>query len=138
MKAIENTNEKKHIQYAVGRRKRASARVRMYEGEGKVTINGKSLEKLGVSKIKIKEVFDVIFNTELFKNYDFSVKVVGGGVYAQLEAARHGIARCIAKLSDDAKQTMRKLGLLTRDPREKERKKVYLVRARKAPQYSKR
>lgn len=128
----------KPIQYAIGRRKRAIAKVRMYEGNGEVIINEKPLAEYAPSKAVMAEFMQPIVASGVLEGHTFSVKVSGGGVIGQLEAAKHGIARCIAKISDDMKTTMRQGGYLTRDPREKERKKIYHVRARKSPQYSKR
>jgi small subunit ribosomal protein S9 len=128
----------KIIQYAVGRRKRAVARVRMYSGSGEVIINGKNIEEYTPSKAKLVEFMKPLVASGVADTHSFTVKVVGGGIAGQLEAARHGISRCIAKVNDDLKKTMKQGGFLTRDPREKERKKVYHVRARKSPQYSKR
>lgn len=126
------------LAYAVGRRKRAVARVRMYPGSGKIIINGKQLERFVSSESKIRDFLKPLEVAGVKESHDFTVKVVGGGVSGQLDAIRHGIARCIAKINDDLKKTMRQYGFLTRDPREKERKKVYHVGARKSPQYSKR
>ncbi len=138
-----NTNDKHTMSsdilaYAVGRRKRAVARVRMYQGSGKILINGKPLEKFVSSESKLRDFLKPLEIAGVREDHDFTVKVVGGGVSGQLDAVKHGIARCIAKINDDLKKTMRHYGFLTRDPREKERKKVYHVGARKSPQYSKR
>ena len=126
------------LQYSVGRRKRSVARVRMYRGSGVVEINEKPLEGLGYTEAQLIEFKKPLVVSNVLSDYDFTVKVVGGGKTGQLEAARHGIARCIAKINDDLRRLMRKNGFLTRDPREKERKKVYRIGARKSPQFSKR
>lgn len=126
------------LQFAVGRRKRAIARVRMYSGKGSITINSKSITDFARSETEAKEFMRPIVAAGMAEDHDFSVKVIGGGSAGQLEAARHGIARSIAKINEDLKKTMRDGGFLTRDPREKERKKIYHVRARKSPQFSKR
>lgn len=149
---VENKSEKKTIakvastkteiakpsRYAVGRRKRAVARVRMYPGNGEIIINEKPLDKFITSKAKMSEFMKPLIQAGVLETSKFTAKVIGGGTVAQIEAVRHGIARCIAQISEDMKKTMKQGGYLTRDPREKERKKVYHVRARKSPQYSKR
>lgn len=130
--------EGKVVQYAVGRRKRSVARVRMYEGNGEIIINGKTIEEYAPSKAVLVEALKPLEVSGVREGHTFTIKVIGGGVVGQLNAAKHGIARCIAKISEDMRKTMKQGGFLTRDPREKERKKVYHVRARKSPQYSKR
>ncbi len=132
------TKEKEILQYAVGRRKRAIARVRMYPGSGKILINEKPLESYVDSEAQRVEFLKPVVQSGMTDDHDFTVKVIGGGISGQLGAAQHGVARCIAKVNDDMKSAMRNGGFLTRDPREKERKKVYHVRARKMPQFSKR
>lgn len=126
------------LAFSVGRRKRSVARVRMYRGSGKIFFNGKLLEEVGFTKPQLIEFNKPIILSNFNNDYDFSIKAVGGGVTGQLMAARLGVARCIAKVNDDLRKLMRKNGFLTRDPREKERKKIYHVGARKSPQFSKR
>lgn len=126
------------IQYAVGRRKRAVARVRMYQGEGQSVINNIKLDDFVVSKAQLTEFAKPLVDAGMTDGHYFTAKVVGGGQAGQLGAVQLGLARCIAKVNEDLKKTMRAGGFLTRDPREKERKKVYHVRARKSPQFSKR
>ena len=104
---------KKPYFYGTGRRKKSVARVRVYEGTGKITINGRDID-------------------------DIVATVVGGGVSGQAGAIRHGLSRALIKLDADMRPTLKKAGLLTRDPRMKERKKYGLKAARKAPQFSKR
>ncbi len=128
----------KVVQYAVGRRKRAVARVRMYEGDGTIIINDMPIEKYAPTKSKLVEVLKPLEVSGVREGHMFTIKVVGGGISGQLDAAKHGIARVISKINEDLRKTMKQGGFLTRDPREKERKKVYHVRARKSPQYSKR
>lgn len=135
---LEKIEENKPLQYAVGRRKRAVARVRMYRGSGRVIINGKPVDELISSQADMNEFMKPLVISGVLESHDFTVKVVGGGIKGQFQAVQHGIARAIAKINDDLKKTMRQGGFLTRDPREKERKKIYHVRARKSPQYSKR
>jgi small subunit ribosomal protein S9 len=136
-KKEEKTNETP-MQYAVGRRKRAVARVRLFAGKGESVINGKTLEQFVVSKAQLTEFMKPIVLGGINDEHYFTAKVVGGGQAGQLGAVQLGISRCIAKINDDLKATMRSEGLLTRDPREKERKKVYHISARKSPQFSKR
>lgn len=123
---------------AVGRRKRAVARVRLYPGDGQVVINSKSLkEYFG----RPQDWQDTLAPLELTGNesrYNLSVLVKGGGVTGQAGAIRHGVARALLTMDPHLRPTLRRAGFLTRDPREKERKKPGLKRARKAPQYTKR
>lgn len=122
----------------VGRRKRAIATARLVNGKGKIIINDKAIiEYFGSTE------FESIINAPLVllskdKTVDISLKVSGGGLKAQAEAARLAIARALLALNEDFKPTLRKEGFLTRDSRVKERKKPGLKKARKAPQFSKR
>ena len=122
-----------------GRRKTAVARVRLLPGEGEIVINGRSLvEHFGsaIDEADIRLPFRV---TGTEGRYNAMIKVEGGGVTGQAGAIRHGIARALLQLDPDAHRVpLRQAGLLTRDPRMKERKKYGLKRARKAPQYTKR
>ncbi len=130
--------EKKHIIWSIGRRKTAVARVRLHPGEGSITVNGRTLEDYfprETAQMKILEPFVV---TETRGQYDTLVNVIGGGVSAQAEAVRHGISRALVRASEALRGALRKAGLLTRDPREVERKKYGHHKARKRPQYSKR
>lgn len=118
--------------YGTGRRKTAVARVRIYEkGKGLLTIN----EQETAADPLIVAPFTLVGETE---KWDISAKVVGGGRHSQREAIRLGVARALLKLNSDWRQTLKKEGYLTRDPREKERKKPGLKRARRAPQWAKR
>jgi small subunit ribosomal protein S9 len=123
---------------AVGRRKRAVARVRLYPGEGEMVINGKPLEEYFGRPQDWRDVRAPLELTETQNRYNLSVLVKGGGITGQAHAVRHGISRALLRADPDAKMTLRRAGFLTRDPREKERKKPGLKRARKAPQYTKR
>jgi small subunit ribosomal protein S9 len=123
---------------AVGRRKRAVARVRLYPGEGEMVINGKPLEEYFGRPQDWRDVMAPLVLTESQNRFNLSVLVKGGGITGQAHAVRHGISRALLRADPDAKMTLRRAGLLTRDPREKERKKPGLKRARKAPQYTKR
>ena len=121
-----------------GRRKTAVARVRLLAGEGEIVVNGRSLvEHFGaaVDENDLRMPFKVT-NTD--GRYNAMIKVEGGGVTGQAGAIRHGIARALLELDPEPRLQLRQAGLLTRDPRMKERKKYGLKRARKAPQYTKR
>ncbi len=129
------------VQYyeGIGRRKESSARVRIISGSGNFVINGKTLDeyfpRLG-DKEKILTPLDI--TGESRGQLDVSVLVKGGGVTGQSEAVKLGLARALIKMIPDYQPILRKAGHLTRDPREKERKKPGLKRARKAPTYTKR
>ena len=123
---------------AVGRRKRAVARVRLYPGEGEMVVNGKPLREYfsrSQDWLGVNAPFEV---TSSEKRFNLSVIVKGGGVTGQADAVRHGVARALMLADPAFKPVLRRAGFLTRDPREKERKKPGLKRARKAPQYTKR
>ena len=123
---------------AVGRRKKAIARVRLIPGEGNVTINKRSLDEyFGLETLKTL-VRQPLTLTETGARYDVVVNVRGGGYTGQAGAIRHGIARALVKSNEELKPAIKKAGFLTRDPRMKERKKYGLKAARKAPQFSKR
>jgi len=121
-----------------GRRKTAVARVRLLPGEGEIVVNGRSLvEHFGaaIDEADVRMPFRV---TGTEGRFNTMVKVEGGGVSGQAGAIRHGIARALLELDPEYRLVLRQGGLLTRDPRMKERKKYGLKRARKAPQYTKR
>jgi small subunit ribosomal protein S9 len=123
---------------AVGRRKRAVARVRLYPGDGQIVINDKGLKEFFG---RPQDWLAVTLPLELTKSseaYNVSVLVKGGGITGQAHAIRHGVARALLLADPELKPALRRAGYLTRDPREKERKKPGLKRARKAPQYTKR
>ncbi|MDD2757897.1 MAG: 30S ribosomal protein S9 [Patescibacteria group bacterium] len=123
---------------AVGRRKCASARVRITAGSGKVTINGQDIKKYFPYFDWQENVMAPLKALAKDKDLDVSIKVSGGGKHGQSEAIRHGISRALVLWNEDFKKTLRSIGLLTRDARVKERKKFGLKRARRAPQWSKR
>lgn len=123
---------------SIGRRKEASARVKLVPGKGNVTINDKvAIEYLGSQRL-VAKVMESLKILSLEDKYDVFVKVAGGGKNGQAEAIRHGIARALYKEDETRKPTLRKAGYVTRDPRAKERKKPGLKRARKKEQFSKR
>lgn len=126
--------------YALGRRKSATARVRLSNGKGQVTINGKTAEEyLADSKFYLHELARPFVALELEQaKFNISVVVSGGGHNGQVEAIRLGIAKALAVMNQDLKGTLRRADLLGRDPREKERKKFGLKGARKQRQFTKR
>ena len=126
------------IIYATGRRKSATARVYLSEGSGNILINDLPLDKYfgrEVAKILVKQPLVLL---ECDGNYDFKIKVSGGGSFGQAGAIRHGISRALEKKNKDFRSALKTAGFLTRDSRKVERKKVGLRKARKAPQFSKR
>ncbi len=130
--------EKKNIIWTTGRRKTAVARVRMLPGSGTITVNERTLEDYfprPTSRMRIMEPFEA---TETVGQYDVLVSVEGGGIAAQADAVRHGISRALITATETLRPTLPKGGMLTRDPREVERKKYGRHKARKRPQYSKR
>lgn len=123
---------------AVGRRKTACARVQLMPGTGKVIINGKVLEQYFPIELWQQKVISPLKTVGKEKSLDVSVKVNGGGTSAQADAVRHGIARVLVKWNEDFKKALKTEGYLTRDPREKERKKFGLHKARRGHQWRKR
>ena len=124
--------------YGTGRRKSSIARVRLVEGNGKITINGEDLDKffdLETLKVIVKQPLTV---TNTLNKYDVIAKVQGGGFSGQAGAVRHGIARALNEANTEFRPLLKSNGFLTRDPRMKERKKYGLKKSRKAPQFSKR
>ena len=122
---------------AVGRRKKAVARVRLVPGDGKITINKRDIDDyfgLETLKMTVRQPFTVAN----ISNFDVLVNVCGGGITGQAGAIRHGISRALCKADPDLRAALKKAGFLTRDPRMKERKKYGLKAARRAPQFSKR
>ena len=127
------------VQYqAVGRRKKAIARVRLIPGEGKILINGREIDNyFGLETLKMT-VRQPLALTALEGRYDVLVNVYGGGLAGQAGAIRHGVSRALIKADPELRPAVKKAGFLTRDPRMKERKKYGLKAARRAPQFSKR
>ena len=121
-----------------GRRKSSIARVRLVEGKGNITINGKSIDEYfgeETLRVIVKQPLTV---TNTLSKYDVIAKVQGGGFSGQAGAVRHGIARALNEANAEYRPVLKSNGFLTRDPRKKERKKYGLKKARKAPQFSKR
>ncbi|MHB1417468.1 MAG: 30S ribosomal protein S9 [Chloroflexota bacterium] len=124
--------------YGTGRRKEAVARVRVFAGNGQVVINGKPMpEYFGRTGLHAVLLAPLRVTNNAGK-YSLTVKVAGGGTSGQAGAISHGLARALVRADEALKPVLRRAGLLTRDPRVKERKKYGLKRARKAPQYTKR
>ncbi len=127
-----------HYFYGTGRRKSAVARVRLYPGAGAFVVNGRPFEEVFNRPLHQAQIMNPLRATGNTAKFNVQVKVEGGGVSGWAGAVTHGIARALVAADESVKPQLRKLGLLTRDPREKERKKYGLKRARKAPQYTKR
>ncbi len=124
--------------YGTGRRKESVARVRVYAGTGKVTINDRDIDDyFGLDTLKLI-VNQPLVLTETKEKFDVVCRVNGSGVSGQAGAIRHGIARALLQYDESLRPILKKAGLLTRDPRMKERKKYGLKAARRAPQFSKR
>ena len=130
--------ESKPYYYGTGRRKSSVARVRIYQGTGKITINGRDIDDyfgLETLKLIVRQPLELTSTTGSF---DIVCTVAGGGVTGQAGAIRHGISRALLNFNEELRPALKKAGFLTRDPRMKERKKYGLKAARRAPQFSKR
>ena len=124
--------------YGTGRRKHSVARVRLYPGNGTITINGRGIDDyFGLDTLKLI-VRQPLALTENLENMDIVCTVAGGGVTGQAGAIRHGVARALLEFNPELRPVLKKAGFLTRDPRMKVRKKHGLKAARRAPQFSKR
>ena len=137
-KKTTNKAADKAAYWTVGRRKEATARIKMALGKGEITINDKPLEDYADNPLKKSKILAPLAITDRQESFDISVKVAGGGKSAQLDAIAMGIARALLEYDETLRSSLRQNGLLTRDSRMKERKKYGLKRARKAPQFSKR
>ncbi len=130
---------KKPYFYGTGRKKHSVARVRLYNGTGKITINGRDIDDyfgLDTLKLIVRQPLNAV---DVNGKFDIECTVVGGGVSGQAGAIRHGLARALLKVNEaEYRPVLKKAGFLTRDPRMKERKKYGLKAARRAPQFSKR
>ncbi|MBC8014861.1 MAG: 30S ribosomal protein S9 [Sporomusaceae bacterium] len=124
--------------YGTGRRKTSVARVRLVPGEGNVVVNGRTLPDYFGRKTLELIVKQPLNLTETLGKYDVLIKVAGGGPSGQAGAVRHGISRALLLVDAEYRPSLKKAGFLTRDPREKERRKYGLKKARKASQFSKR
>lgn len=127
-----------HYYFGLGRRKTAVARVRLYPGTGTVIVNGKPVEEIIPRESLRMDMLRPLTATETDRQFNIQAKVVGGGITGWSGAIRHGIARALLAADEGYRNPLRAQGLLTRDPRVKERKKPGLKRARKAPQFTKR
>lgn len=123
---------------AVGRRKTAIARVRLYTRSGAFIVNEKAYGEYFPTLDLQKIAEDALKKMKLWERFRISARVSGGGIHAQAEAVRHGLARCLISFNPDFRKRMKRAGFLKRDPRMKERKKFGLKKARKAPQWAKR
>ena len=130
--------EKQNYFWGTGRRKSAVAQVRLTPGDGAIIINGVLYEERFPRLEHRQAILQPLLVTDSAGKYNTVVKVAGGGISGQSDAISHGIARALVRADENLKPILRHNGLLTRDPRVKERKKAGLKRARKAPQYTKR
>ncbi|TGK06335.1 30S ribosomal protein S9 [Leptospira fluminis] len=125
--------------WAVGRRKNAIARVKLKEGSGKILVNDKDIKDyLHNSRSNLKEALSPLALLNLNDKFDLKLNVSGGGIIGQVGAIRHALARVICRYNPEFRPTVKKEGLLTRDPRMVERKKYGLHKARRGTQFSKR
>ena len=130
--------DSKPYYYGTGRRKSSVARVRVYQGTGNITINGRDIDDyfgLDTLKLIVRQPLNLP-NTN--GSFDIVCTVAGGGVTGQAGAIRHGLSRALLNFNEELRPVLKKAGFLTRDPRMKERKKYGLKAARRAPQFSKR
>jgi len=130
--------EENPITRTVGRRKTAVARVRLSLGKGEIIINERQLNEYFPVKLWQDRVWLPLKLVSREKDFDISVRIVGGGPSSQADAVRHGIARALVKWNEEYKPVLKAEGLMTRDPRAKERKKFGLHKARRAHQWRKR
>ena len=130
--------ETKPYFYGTGRRKSSVARVRVYNGTGKITINDRDIDEyFGLETLKLI-VRSPLAVAGVEDKFDIVVRVVGGGISGQAGAIRHGLSRALLQYDENLRPALKKAGFLTRDPRMKESKKYGLKAARRAPQFSKR
>lgn len=122
----------------IGRRKTSVARVRLYEGTGQFTLNGKPLDEFFPTQARRFRVLEPFKVVDRDGTYDVIAKLEGGGMTGQADALRLGIARALIEIDPELRPSLKKAGLLTRDPRAVERKKYGLKKARRAEQYTKR
>jgi small subunit ribosomal protein S9 len=127
-----------NIFIGTGRRKTATARIRVSEGSGKLTINGRSFDQYFSHENFAKQAYAPLVVVDLREKIDISANVSGGGVAGQAGAVAHGIARALQKMNAELRPALKKAGHIKRDPREKERKKAGQPGARKRFQFSKR
>ena len=128
----------KPLTQTTGRRKEAVARARLRPGTGTHTINGRAFDAYFTTAVQRMVVVEALRVTDAEETYDVDATIHGGGVSGQAGALRMAIARALVDVDPETRPTLKKAGLLTRDPRKKESKKYGLVKARKAKQYTKR
>lgn len=128
----------KVLYWGTGRRKEAVARVRLVPGNGRIIVNGRSLEEYFPLRTLQMVVMQPLEAVGAGNRYDVHVRLHGGGISGQAGALRHGIARALLMIDSENRRPLKQAGFLTRDPRTKERHKYGLKKARKAPQFSKR
>ena len=138
MPRVAKSKTEKVMFYGTGRRKKAIARVRVTDGKGNITVNGKTIDEYFGTEILKVIVKQPLTATNTLDKYDVICKVTGGGFTGQAGAIRHGLSRALLLANGEFRPTLKQYGYLTRDPRMKERKKYGLKKARKAPQFSKR
>ncbi len=124
--------------YGTGRRKSSVARVFLKAGSGKMTVNGRDIAEYFARETDLMVINQPLEATENLEKFDANITVVGGGTTGQAGAVRHGLARALVNFSEENRSALRARGLLTRDARQVERKKVGLRKARRRPQFSKR
>ncbi len=127
-----------HYFGGTGRRKSAVASVRLYPGSGTIVVNGKPFQELFTRELHQAKIRLPLSTTETEGRFNIQARIAGGGISAWADALAHGMTRALLVFDSSLRPSLRKAGLLTRDPRVKERKKPGLNRARKAPQYTKR
>ncbi|MBI2459264.1 MAG: 30S ribosomal protein S9 [Parcubacteria group bacterium] len=123
---------------AIGRRKTATARVRLYQGDGLIMINGTEAGKYFTEEELLAIINQPLKSAGLLKDFNLSINIAGGGKKGQAEAVRHGIARALLLINPELRASFKVKGWITRDARKKERKKPGLKKARRAPQWAKR
>ncbi len=124
--------------WGTGRRKSATARVRICRGEGKIVVNKRAFEDYFPIPLTRKIIVQPLATTETLGKFDVFANIAGGGSTGQSGALRHGLARALVKFNEEFRSPLKKNGFMTRDPRMKERKKYGLKKARRKPQFSKR
>lgn len=123
----------------IGRRKTSTSRVRIYSGQKASTVNAKAIDEYFANNKDAEKLINYgLLVTDLKDKYYFTAKVNGGGMNSQIDAIRLGLGRALSIMDESLKPVLRKAGLMTRDPREVERKKYHHIKARKKPQFSKR
>lgn len=132
-----STNKEKYY-YAIGRRKTSTCTVRIYEEKGEITVNDKTINDYFKNKSLVDLALEALLLLNFIGKYKITIKTKGGGIKAQAQSIKLAIARALLKIDPELKKTLKSKGLLTRDPRGKERKKPGLKKARRAPQWSKR